>query len=211
MYPTITGIILAGGKSSRMGSDKSLLKIGNTTFIERTVRLMSALFPTVLISTNSPEQYAFLAPEMIPDSVQNIGPLAGIYSCLLQSSTDKNFVISCDMPLMKMEMIQYLIEYPTTAPVTIARADGFVQQLCGVYAKTVISEIQKIIGSHNNTESRDASQTKRGCKVLELVKRVNAEIIDVEYSYPAPVNNMFFNLNKPEDYQYILEYFSKNQ
>ena len=95
MYQDITGIILAGGKSSRMGQNKSLMQIDGVTLIERTVALMKDLFPLLLLSTNSHSEYEFLNLEMVQDIVANVGPLAGIYSSLQASKTELNLFKSC--------------------------------------------------------------------------------------------------------------------
>lgn len=211
MYQDITGIILAGGKSSRMGQNKSLMKINGVTLIERTVDLMKGLFPHLLLSTNSPKEYAFLNLEMIPDGVTKAGPLAGIYSTLLKTKTEKNFIISCDMPLMTKGMIEFIVQYDSDALVKVARADGFVQQLCGLYSKSVIPVIEKIIAERREEESHSDIQQKRGCPVLQLVGSTDSVIIDAEKEYVDYEKNTYFNLNKPEDYNYIVNYFSGKQ
>jgi molybdopterin-guanine dinucleotide biosynthesis protein A len=208
MYQDITGIILAGGKSSRMGQNKSLMQIDGVTLIERTVHLMKELFPILLLSTNSPLEYEFLKLEMVSDVVSNVGPLAGIYSTLLASKTEKNFIISCDMPLMTRDMVEYIINSKPDAPIKVAKADGFVQQLCGLYSRSVLSSIEEVIAKRREEESRSDIQKKRGCPVLELVRSLDSVIIDAEAEYPDYKKNTFFNLNKPEDYNYIVNYFS---
>ncbi len=201
MYSHITGVILAGGKSSRMGINKSLLKIGTMTLIERTVHLMTSLFQNNFLSANTPEDFQFLNFPIIPDQIKNIGPLAGIHSGLVHSSSEKIFVISCDMPLMTKETIQFLVEYPTTRPVTVAQADGFIQQLCGVYTKGLIPEIDAIVGGEKTLMYGKNKNIE--CRVLKLVNKVNGEIIDIKNMYPNYTSGTFFNMNNPDDYQFI--------
>jgi molybdopterin-guanine dinucleotide biosynthesis protein A len=204
MYNNITGFILAGGKSLRMGTNKSLLMIGGLTVIEREVNLMKDLFQEVILITNQSEDFSFLNLPMQEDIHKNTGPLAGIHSALVHTKTDKNFIISCDMPLMTEGVMKYLIEYPTDKLITIAKADNFVQQLCGVYSQSLISFIENII-EKNDTErdERNPDQRKRGCSVLELVKKVPAEIIDIEKEYKDYHPGTFYNMNRPEEYNYI--------
>lgn len=203
MYHDITGVILSGGKSSRMGTNKSLLKIGDQTIIEHTVDLMSSLFEKVILITNDFEDYAFLNIPMFSDIYTRKGPLAGIHSGITHSSTHKNFIISCDLPLMKPEMIHYLIEYPTNKPATISKAEGYIQQLCGVYTKECLIPAQKILQTEWEAEKRHHDQKHRGCKVLSMVHDVDAEIIDAE-SLPFYNKDLFFNMNKQEDYEYVI-------
>ena len=206
MYNNITGFILAGGKSQRMGTNKSLLMIGSLTVIERVVNLIRKIFREVIIITNQPGEYSFLELPTYEDIYKNTGPLAGIHSALVHTSTEKNFIISCDMPLMTEDVIKYLAEYPTNKLITIAKADEFVQQLCGLYSKSLVPNIKNIIEMNMSGEDeRNTKQEKRGCSVLELIKNVPAEIINIEKEYKDYRAGTFYNMNRPEEYNFILD------
>jgi molybdopterin-guanine dinucleotide biosynthesis protein A len=113
------------------------------------------------------------------------------------------------MPLMTAEVIRYLIEYPTDKLITIARADNFIQQLCGVYHKSLIPNIEKIIGKNNTgVDERNPRQNKRGCSMLELVKSVDSKVIDIEKEYRNYRPGTFYNMNRPEEYSFIKEMLS---
>ena len=209
MYNNITGFILAGGESTRMGTNKSLLKIGGITIIERVVNLMRDLFQEVILITNQSEEFSFLKLPMYEDIYKNTGPLAGIHSALVHTTTDKNFIISCDMPLMTADVIKYLVEYPTDKLITIARADNYVQQLCGIYNRSLIHYIVNIIDENRTGEDEsNPIQYKRGCSVLELVKNVPAKIINIEEEYPDYHPGTFYNMNRPEEYSFIKDMLS---
>ena len=145
MYKNITGIILSGGKSTRMGENKSLMKLGDRTVIEHTLLLMQSLFSEVILITNTPDEYKFLNIPLFEDVYKYRGPLAGIHSGLLNSTTEENFVISCDIPLITKEIIEYIIKYDTTHPVTVCRADGYIQQLAGKYSKSLTPKIEALL------------------------------------------------------------------
>ncbi len=147
MYSDITGVILAGGKSSRMGTNKSFLKIGNQTIIERIVELMKSIFSEVIIITNSPDEYRFLNLPLFEDIYKWKGPLAGIHSALVHSATEKLFVLSCDVPLMSREMIEYIVNYKSEKPIVFCEAAGYHQPLVGVYSKVILDEVEKFIAS----------------------------------------------------------------
>lgn len=206
MYNNITGIILAGGKSKRMGLNKSFLKIGEMTLIERTAELMKSLFARVLLITNSPEEYKFLDLEIFEDVYKNVGPLAGIHSGLVHSVTENNFVISCDMPLIDKGVIDFVINYKTDKPITITKADGFIQQLCGLYSKKVLPEIVRLI-EEDSIKTNSDQQEKCECKVLQLVQNLNAEIIDIAIEYEKYEEGMFLNMNRPGDFEVAKEKF----
>jgi len=198
MYFDITGIILSGGKSSRMGENKSLLKIGNKTIIERIVELMKDIFSENIIITNTPDEYKFLQLPLYEDIYKWKGPLAGIHSGLTYSKTEKNFVISCDTPLMIKEMIQYIVNFQTRKPIVFCRAAGYRQPLIGVYKKQIIIENEKLLS--NNDETTDKS-------FHHFLKKVNAEIIDPQ-DLPFYKDELFFNVNSPDDYTIILSKYN---
>lgn len=198
MYNDITGVILSGGKNSRIGVNKSLLKIRGKTAIEITADLMKSIFQQNILSTNSPSEYKFLNLPIVEDVYKNLGPLSGIHSALLKSSTEKNFVISCDVPLMSKEMIEYLINYKTEKQILITRAAGYLQPLVGVYNKSILPSIEKIL-------MQDSHSTigKRKCNSIHsLLESVQTEIIDPT-SLPFYSDELFFNMNDKDDYAKI--------
>ncbi|MGE5430268.1 MAG: molybdenum cofactor guanylyltransferase [Syntrophomonadaceae bacterium] len=202
MYNDITAAILSGGKSTRMGENKSLMKIGEKAVIERVKELLGPLFHKVNLITNDPEEYSFLKLETYGDIYPGRGPLAGIHSALINSGTDKCFIISCDIPLMKSQMIEYLVKFPTDKMITIARANGFVQQLCGLYHKNCIPEAENILSVKELSEIRAPGQRERRCSVLELIGKVGAEIIDAA-KLPFYADDMYYNMNRKEEFEYV--------
>lgn len=202
MYKNITGIILSGGKSLRMGENKSLLKLGDKTVIENTLLLMQSLFSEVILITNSPDEYQFLDIPMFEDIYRYRGPLAGIHSGLINSQTDDNFIISCDIPLITSEIIKYIVDFKTPHPITVCRADGYVQQLAGKYSKSLLLRIENLLKLEED-ENRDLNQKKRKCKVHELLNLVGAEIIEAE-ELDFYNEGLFLNMNRPDDYKNIL-------
>ena len=203
MYDDITAIILSGGKSTRMGTNKSFLKIGDKTIIERLRDLLQSIFKDVILITNEPDDYQFLGLPIYEDVYRHRGPLAGIHSGLKHSKTNINFIISCDLPFMTKEMINYLIEYKTDKLITVAKADGFIQQLAGKYSKECLSPAEKILKEQIENENRDVVQKKRKCNVLSLIDIVGAEIISAE-SLPFYSEDLYFNMNRTEDYNLLL-------
>ncbi|MCW8849240.1 MAG: hypothetical protein OQJ81_04610, partial [Melioribacteraceae bacterium] len=114
---------------------------------------------------------------------------------------EKNFVISCDIPLMEKEMIKFIIDYKTDKPITVCKADGFVQQLAGLYSKSILPKINTSLKNYE-AELRERNQAKRKCAVLSLLDQVGAEIINAE-ELDIYKKHMFFNMNRPEDYNRI--------
>jgi molybdopterin-guanine dinucleotide biosynthesis protein A len=198
MYNDITGIILAGGKSSRMSVNKALLPFGKTSIIEHINGIMKSLFNNVLLITNQPEEYDFIDLVKHKDIIPQKGPLSGIHSGLFHSYTKKNFIISCDIPLITPELISYIIEHPTIKPITVLKADGFIQQLCGVYDKSCISAAEELLQQEEITP-----HGKNKCRVLLLIDKLDADIINAE-SIPSYKAGMFLNVNTKEDYENMM-------
>jgi len=204
MYKDITGIILSGGKSSRMGVNKSLLKIGEITIIEKVRDLMQSLFKEVILITNHLADYKFLNIPLFEDLFKHKGPLAGIHSGLINSSTEQNFIISCDLPFITKEMIKYIVDYKTKKLITIAKADGYIQQLAGKYSKECAYEAEKILNEQLSEEIETSKQKNMNISVLKLIERVGAEIISAE-SLTFYKEEIFFNMNDVEDYKLLLK------
>jgi molybdopterin-guanine dinucleotide biosynthesis protein A len=165
---------------------------------------MKDLFRKVILITNQQEDYSFLNLPIYEDIYKNMGPLAGIHSALMHTTTEKNFIISCDIPLMTAGVIKYIVEYPTEKPIIITKADNFIQQLCGIYSQSLVPAIEKIIIKENEvTDERNPDQKKRGCRVLHLVRSTDSEIIDIEKEYYEYKPGTFYNMNRPEEYNFI--------
>ena len=203
MYSDVTGIILVGGKSTRMGENKALMKLGSKTVIERMVDIVRPLFSNTILISNTPEEYKFLGLDIFKDIYKYRGPLAGIHSALLNSKTEKNFIISCDIPLMSTEMINYLVNYKTGKPVTICQAAGYTQPLAGVYHKSILTNAEKFLIDHEIENSVKPENEKKKCRMHSFLETIEIEILNPE-KMGFYTDDIFFNMNSPEDYNRIL-------
>ncbi|GAA4282295.1 molybdenum cofactor guanylyltransferase [Gaetbulibacter aestuarii] len=104
----ITGLILAGGKSSRMGEDKGFVKLNDTTFMEYIITAVDPLVSEIIISSNNPD-YDIFGFRRIEDPIKNEGPLVGLFSGFLASQTKYVLVLSCDVPLINSLVLKSLI------------------------------------------------------------------------------------------------------
>jgi molybdenum cofactor guanylyltransferase len=198
VYTDITGIILSGGKSSRMGTDKALLKLGDESIIERMTKLMKSIFNEVFIVTNAPDDYRYLRVPLYEDIHKYKGPLSGIHSGLVHSSTNKNFFISCDLPLLSVELIKYIIEFKSDKLIRYCFASGRHHYLAGIYRKELLPEIEKIFASvTNSSEKKD-----QHFSIRNLLENIESEAIQIE-NISFYRDELFFNLNTPEDFEYL--------
>ena len=132
----ISAFVLAGGKSFRMGTDKALLKTGETTLLQRALSLAQPVAQNVLI-VGDPAKFAGLG-NIIEDTYRGCGPLAGIHAALSYSPTDRNLLVAVDLPFVTEEFLKFLIAIALqcTAVVTVPRCAGRLQPLCAIYRKS---------------------------------------------------------------------------
>jgi molybdopterin-guanine dinucleotide biosynthesis protein A len=199
----ITAFILSGGKSSRIGIDKAFLSIEGKPLVQRLVELLDSVFSEVVISTNEPDLYNFTGKKIVQDIYSGRGPLAGIYSALKYTDTKRNFIVSCDLPLISTELINYIINYKSEKDIILPMADERIQQLCGIYSKNILNEVEKLLieSSKNNSKLKGS--------IYELMDRVPTEVVKVD-KLDFYHSNLFLNINTPEDYDHLKRIF-KNQ
>jgi len=189
-YPihNMTGVILAGGRSSRFGSNKALALFDGKPLIQRIADLMSNLFPACLLVTNTPAEYEFLSWPVTHDRYRGYGPLAGIHAALLQISTPRAFVVACDMPNLSPELIEYLCTinghgYDVIIP-WLARGQ---EPLFGIYHKRSLAVI-------NSCLQQKHCQIIRALENLQVRRVSEAEILAVTGDLTC-----FKNINRPTD------------
>ncbi|HUT23674.1 MAG TPA: NTP transferase domain-containing protein [Sumerlaeia bacterium] len=189
-----TAIILAGGESSRMGTDKALLRVrsrdrssgeetGDLTIVERLRDALSPLCGEILLSSNSPERHGFLGLPIVPDEERGQGPLMGLYSALRASSSAVNFVVGCDVPELDAAFARRLFEIAESTncdavvPVT---TQGRLEPLMAVYRKDLAGPMGRCLGEGVR-------------RMRDFLSRCRVETLPLD---DAPWRR---NLNTPED------------
>ncbi len=131
----ITGIILAGGKSSRMGTDKGFLTLNNKPFVQYSIDAIKPLVSEIIIVSDNPD-YDILGYKRVSDTIKDAGPVAGICSGLKVSNTDYNLILSCDIPLIKTEILKKLIIGANNAfDIVQIESNGKTMPLIALYKK----------------------------------------------------------------------------
>jgi molybdenum cofactor guanylyltransferase len=143
MTASVAGVIVAGGRASRMGGrDKAFAAVGGEPIAVRTVRLFRELFPQVIVATNRPERYRGLGVETVIDRFPGCGPLAGIHAALLASRHAHAFVAACDMPGLDASVIRFLVARVADADAVVPCWEGDVEPLHAVYAARCLPAIE---------------------------------------------------------------------
>jgi molybdopterin-guanine dinucleotide biosynthesis protein A len=185
----MTGIVLAGGESRRMGRDKAFLPLEGTPLIEHVLRALRAVFPRVIIVTNNPAAYASFKAVVVADAIDKPGPLTGIYSGLLHSTDEHNFVVACDMPFLNPGLVSYMAGLADGHDIVVPAVAGRFEPLHAIYSKGLLLLIEKSL-------QRDALQIQ-GIFSEARVRFVT----ETEINRYDPGHRSFKNLNTPEEYK----------
>ncbi|MFH2114726.1 MAG: molybdenum cofactor guanylyltransferase [Spirochaetota bacterium] len=143
-----SAVILAGGKSSRMGEDKSLISLGGITILELLARQFQPLVEEILISSNDPASHGFLGLTLVPDESPDCGPIMGILSCLSAARHEKVFFTPCDVPVLPEDFIQDLLARAQSVDLVMALdARGRYEPLLAVYSRSLVPLIRGLIAA----------------------------------------------------------------
>ncbi|MBU9721036.1 MULTISPECIES: molybdenum cofactor guanylyltransferase [Bacillaceae] len=194
----VTGIILAGGKSSRMGENKALLQIKGTSVIENIAQEIDKVVDEVIIVANHPKEYDFLNLKIVEDIYKGKGPLGGLQSGLWTSNTEWNLILACDLPFVSTKTAMYLIRrlynfYQKPNLAVIPKINGRIHPLFGLYHKDVLQKVKLNIKEGN-------------LRMLDLLEQIKADYV-TEQDFKnggfsdLEIERSFYNMNYPEDYK----------
>lgn len=184
----VTGIILAGGRSSRMGEEKGLSILNHKPLVSYAVDALKPICGSLVISANNfQKEYEKYGYEVVEDQIKGIGPMGGVSSCIQRSSTRFNIVISCDTPFVTPDLFQYLLDSIENFQAAIPVHDaGFIEPLCGVYATNIIWSLQLSI-------------EKRNYKMLDFLKDIKYKKVDIHNNLSFYKDDLFVNINTRKD------------
>ncbi len=138
----LTAAIMAGGKSSRMGQDKSFVMFQGETLIERVKARVSGLGDELILITNNHEAYAHLDLPMFADIYPDHGPLGGIFTAVSHASHPHVLVVACDMPWLHPALLRHMIDVRHEADIVAPRWDRFPEPLHAIYGKSCLAPIR---------------------------------------------------------------------
>jgi molybdopterin-guanine dinucleotide biosynthesis protein A len=140
----ITGIVLAGGKSSRMGYDKGLAKVGERKMIELVIQSLKKVCDEIIIISNT-NAYNYLDIPVYVDLIKDCGPIGGIFTGLFHSQSDRNLIVACDMPFVSDKLLNTIIDNCENTKIVIPSINGQLEPLCGYYHKDIILKLKSFI------------------------------------------------------------------
>jgi molybdopterin-guanine dinucleotide biosynthesis protein A len=194
----MTGVILAGGKNSRIGFKKAFLEIGGKRIIDRSVEIYKKIFDEILIITNTPEDYQYLSKSVIlgkeknlklkiyTDLIPNRGSLGGIYTGLYYSKSDYAFFSACDMPFLSEDVIRHIVlQASPDRDIIVPYFKRRLHPLHAVYSKRCLPIMKEMV-------------EKNRLKIKDLFKEFNVQkFTDMPKTKLPP----FFNINTTEDFR----------
>lgn len=183
-----TGVILAGGKSSRMNfNNKAFLHIRGKRIIEIILSKFASFFDETIIISNEPMLYEYLKIPVYKDIYPGLGPMSGIHAGLTYARNDAIFALACDMPFVNMQMVDYMLEKLDGYDAVVPRIDDFLHMTAAVYNKSCLPIL-----------TRNLQQGK--LKMSLLFEELNAVAVEEEEIVSfGDKREMFHNINGEED------------
>ncbi|MBI5365952.1 MAG: molybdenum cofactor guanylyltransferase [Planctomycetes bacterium] len=186
----VTGVILAGGRSRRMGADKAFLRFGPTTLLERQLAVVGEFCRELLVSVHDTTKFAGGAARVVPDALPIRAALVGIYSALAVASDPWCFATACDMPFVDPALARHLEGLTaggSPLDLVIPRWRGILQPLHAWYARSGIDLIRARL------DAGDAA-------IVGLVPALRSRVVEIAGTpWEARADEIFWSLNTPDD------------
>lgn len=186
---SISLAIIAGGQSRRMGRDKAFLELGGSALIERVIQRSADLSQAeTMLITNKPADYAHLGLPMYRDALPAKGSLGGIYTALMQASSEFVLVLACDMPFINAELLRYMLaEMDADTDIVVPRVEGYPQGLHAIYRTTCIKPIRAQLEADR-------------LKIIRFYDQMRVRYLDeADYAEFDADGRSFANLNTPAE------------
>lgn len=189
----VTGIILAGGKSSRFGSNKALANFKGTPLIERSVGVLDTIFENLMIITNNPLEYSYLKIPLYQDLVKGLGPVGGIYTGLDALDDDWAFFCACDMPFINEDLVRYIAGVRDGFDAVVPKVDWKIEPLHALYSKNCLPAIKELI-------------YKKEYQTIKAFDNIKVRYVEEEeIKTYDPQQKAFLNVNKQDELEKIVK------
>jgi len=179
----LTVILLAGGKSNRMGEDKGFLTFRGKTFCEHIIAAALPCCNELIIVAND-QRYSQFGYKVVADNYKNAGPLAGIEAGLTASESELNLILSCDNPLISTDLLKNMIENNKTGHISIFTNNKQIQPFPGLYPSHLIGALSKALDKGNN-------------KLIQFIKDQKHQ----QLTLPDSFKHQIININHKTDYK----------
>jgi len=193
MIPNMTGVLIAGGQSRRMGRDKRFLELGGQTLLQRALSVLQGLFAEVLVALAEPlPQLAGPGYRVVTDLIPDCATLGGLYTGLASASHARIFAVGCDMPFLNPEAIKRLAGIGAQADIAIPKLATGLQPMHAVYSKSCLLHLERMAKSKELKVQ--ALADVQGLTVKLVFEK---DFLDID-----PQLLSFFNINTPADLEF---------
>ena len=185
----VTGVLLAGGNSRRMGEDKRYLVVGEQTLLERGLDVLRSIFQEVLVVIAQDSPPLDVDTRVVRDLVSDCGSLGGLYTGLTQATTPYIFVVACDMPFLDPAVIAQFTSRRATADIVMAKLAGRLHPMHALYGKRCLPVVEQMIRA-------------RQLKIQDMVSHASLRVryvTEVDLLTIDPSGRSFHNVNTPAD------------
>ncbi len=184
----VSGIVLAGGKSRRMGGvNKALLDVGGQPLVERVRDTLARVIPDIVIITNTPEDFRFLGLPLFGDLIPGCGSIGGLFTGLSECAGRYGFLVGCDMPFLNEGVIGHMVSLIDDYDVVVPRISGWLEPLHAIYSCRCLPHIRELI-------------LKEDLKIINLFRKVRLlEVPQKDLAVFDPEFRFVMNINTPED------------
>jgi len=186
--PDVAGVLLAGGRATRMGGrNKAFAAVGGEPIAARTIRVLRETFPQVIVATNAPDDFARFGVDVVPDAYPGRGPLAGLHAAMRVARHPHLFAVACDMPGLDADVIRLLLGRIGAADAVVPRWAGDIEPLHAIYAVRLLPLIERCLESG-------------GTAMREFLPLVRVDYVsEAELRGIAAAAASFTNVNTPEE------------
>ena len=191
--PPVTGIVLAGGDSRRMGRDEAFLTLSGRSLIEIVVDRMAKVCTEVLVVAGDVRPYAGMGDRLVTDHYRGVGVLGGLHAGLLAARNDLTLVVGCDMPFLEPALLQAFVNWARRFDVAVLKRGEYLEPLHGAYRRTCLPAITAVIRGNNR-------------RLLSFFPDVRIRYVTAEeVAAIDPAFRSFRNVNKREDWDAVQE------
>jgi molybdopterin-guanine dinucleotide biosynthesis protein A len=189
----ITGVVLAGGKSSRFGSNKALAVFNGTPLIEWATSALGRVFKNLMIITNSPLEYSYLKIPLYQDIIKGMGPVGGIYTGLDALDDGWAFFCACDMPFINEGLVRYMAGLRDGYDAVVPKIDWKIEPLHALYSKRCVQAMKDLI-------------IKNEFQTIKAFNSINVRFVgEEEIKQFDPELKTFLNVNRQDDLERIIK------
>ena len=194
----ITGIVLCGGRSRRVGRPKELLEFGDQTLIQHILQHISPLFERLIVVGGKPPPGLPRGVEHTPDALPGAGPLGGIYTGLLHAKTPHSFFFACDTPFISHDLVRAMAARAAMGDLVVPVDGPHFQPLFAIYS----SRCRDVILEHIRRGSYKISDTFEKFQIIKIGDKLQKQY--------DPAGLSFININTMDDYHRALALYEQD-